>query len=239
MAQLLVTDSSLEPEKPVAESDVDSTKVMTPVGGAVIFEEVKIPHTAAILPEREKIWRRPSPILSFSSSGPSSNDVRIRLHRGQLHRKPMPPFRMAHTQHHLLSEAQDLQATQHHLGDKQSKSFWYILSLRNVIVVAAVASIVFLVAAFVFVAYIAPPLFELTTLGKQTSSHRVAIHEAVARGTHSLWKPLGRPASQFTSASEAALACLVNTASALVEFTHDMACVLLFGRLKYQLREYD
>lgn len=146
---------------------------------------------------------------------------------------------MAYTQHHLLSEAQDLQATQHHLGDKQSKSFRDILSLRDVTVVAVFASIVFLIAAFVFIAYIAPPLFELTTLGKQTSSHRVAIHEAAARGTHSLWKPHGRPASQFTSASEAALACLVNTASALVEFTLDMASLLLFGRLKSQLREYD
>lgn len=103
--------------------------------------------------------------------------------RGQLHQKLMPPFMVAHTQHHLRSEAQDLQATQHHLCDKKSKAFWDIMSFRDVIVVAVVASVVFLITAFVFITYIAPPLFELTTLDKQTSSHAVAIHEAAARVT--------------------------------------------------------
>ncbi|CVL11308.1 uncharacterized protein FPRN_11126 [Fusarium proliferatum] len=147
---------------------------MTPVARPVVFEEVVTPHTAAILLEGEKIWRRPSPVPLFSSSSPGSKD------------------------HRLRSEAQDLQATQQNLGDKQaphkqSKSFWDIV---NVILVAAVASIVFFIAAFFFIAYIAPPLFELTTLDKQTSSHAVAIHEAAARGTHTYRSHIdGQPVS--------------------------------------------
>ncbi|RBA13603.1 hypothetical protein FPRO05_02396 [Fusarium proliferatum] len=133
--------SESNPENPVAKSDVDSKNVMTPVARPVVFEEVVTPHTAAVLLEGEKIWRRPSPVPLFSSSSPSSKDVSLSFPRGQLHRKLMPPSIMAHPQHSLRSEAQDLQATQHHLGDKQaphkqSKSFWDIM---NVILVAAVA----------------------------------------------------------------------------------------------------
>ncbi|CVK96788.1 uncharacterized protein FMAN_16149 [Fusarium mangiferae] len=188
--ELLESDASHQknPESPVAKSDVDSKKVMTPVARPVGLEEVATPHTTAVLLEEEKIWRRPSPIPSFSSSSPGSKD------------------------------------------------FWGIV---NVILVATVASIVFLIAAFVFFANIAPPLFELTTLGKKTSSDGVAVHEAAAPGTHSLWKPHRRPVRRFTSASEATLSCLVEITSALVEFTQDIAGLLMLGRLNCQLEEYE
>ncbi|KAF5641503.1 hypothetical protein F25303_6847 [Fusarium sp. NRRL 25303] len=198
-------------------------------------------HTAAVLSGAEKIWQCPSPVPPLSSSSPGSKDVSMSFPRSQLHRKLMPPFMMAYSQHCLRSGAQDLQATQHHLGDKQashnqSKSFWDIV---NVILVATVASIVFLIAALVSIAYIAPPLFEPTTLGKQTSSDGVTIREAPARGTHRLWKPHGRPVSRFTGVSEATLSCLVKITFALLEFTQDIAGLLLFGRLNCQLEEYD
>ncbi|SCO13470.1 unnamed protein product [Fusarium fujikuroi] len=171
----------LLPEKPVTESDVDSKNVMTPVARPVVFEEVVTPHTAAILLEGEKIWRRPSPVLLFSSSSPGSKDVGLCFPRGQLHRKLMPPS--------LWRTHSTVCGAPH----KQSKSFWDIV---NVILVAAVASIVFFISAFFFIAYIAPPLFELTTLDKQTSSHAVAIHEAAARGTHTYRSHIdGQPVS--------------------------------------------